>query len=312
VAAKGYKEVGEWPQGSWGRVPTLAPVTKTTALVNLIHIRIGLNLIHGPLGQNRVTQHHGWKGLYSKSMITVDSEQIWRWFWILWKVDLIRFPGSTWTTKMESGWSRGGRHKLCLSCSPNPACTMPLPFWSNPLFLSKTRVHMSPLSKYDEPELKSELTWWVSWRARARVIGPSGIIEIDTCVGVDVSLVAMSSSSVHHQWDGYAHHEDGPPTKAPGQESGNQEMDVELRPNYRLAPHVRGLRKYWTLGEWLPRNSWKGGIHKQQQQQQQQQQQWVSSIGRRQGWNQSRPSYQGGGNNNFNSNQPSLKDPVLG
>jgi hypothetical protein len=26
------------------------------------------------------------------------------------------------------------------------------------LFLSKTRVHMSPLSKYDEPELKSELT----------------------------------------------------------------------------------------------------------------------------------------------------------
>jgi hypothetical protein len=28
----------------------------------------------------------------------------------------------------------------------------------NPLFLSKTRVHVSPFSKYDEPELKSELT----------------------------------------------------------------------------------------------------------------------------------------------------------
>jgi hypothetical protein len=34
-----------------------------------------------------------------------------------------------------------------------------------------------------------------------------------------------------------------------------------------------------------------------------------------QGWNQSRPQYQGGANNhnlNYNSNQPSLKDLVLG
>jgi hypothetical protein len=182
AAAKGYNEVGEQPQGCWGCVLTLGRVW------------IGLNLIHSPLGQNRVTQHRGWKGLYSKSTIAVDSEQIWSWFWIPWKVYLISFPRSTWMTKTESGWNCGGRHKSCLSCSPNPACAIPLPFWSNPLFLSKTRVHMSPLSKYDELELRSELTWWVSRQARARVIGPSGVGEVDTGVGVDVSLVAMSSS----------------------------------------------------------------------------------------------------------------------
>jgi hypothetical protein len=174
--------VGEWPQGCWGRVPTLG------------RIRLGLNLIHGPLGQIKVTQHHGWKRLCSKFRIAVDSEQIWRWFRIRWKVDVISFPESTRPTKTESGWSHGGRHKSCLSCSPNPACAMPLPFWSNPLFLSKTRVHMSPFSKYDESELKSELTWWVSRRARARVIGPRGVVEVDTGIGVDVLLVAMFSS----------------------------------------------------------------------------------------------------------------------
>jgi hypothetical protein len=47
MAAKGYKEVEERPQGCWARVPTLG------------RIRLGLNLIHGPLGQIRVTQHHG-------------------------------------------------------------------------------------------------------------------------------------------------------------------------------------------------------------------------------------------------------------
>jgi hypothetical protein len=151
-----------------------------------------------PLGQIRVTQHRGWKGFGSKLRIAVDSEQIWRWLWIHWKLDLISFPGSIWTTKTESGWSHGGHYKSCLFCSPNPACAMPLPFWSNPLFLSKTRVHVSPLSKYDEPELKSELTWWVSWRARARVIGPRGVVEVDTGVGVDVSLVAMFSSHPIH------------------------------------------------------------------------------------------------------------------
>jgi hypothetical protein len=47
MAAKGYKEVEEQPQGCWGRVPTLG------------RIRLGLNLIHGPLGQIRVMQHRG-------------------------------------------------------------------------------------------------------------------------------------------------------------------------------------------------------------------------------------------------------------
>jgi hypothetical protein len=56
-------------------------------------------------------------------------------------------------------------------------------------------VHVSPFSKYDEPKLKSELTLWVSRRARARVIGPRGVVEVDTGVGLDVSLVAMSSST---------------------------------------------------------------------------------------------------------------------
>jgi hypothetical protein len=32
-------------------------------------------------------------------------------------------------------------------------------------------------------------------RARERVIGPSGVVEVDTGVGVDVSLVVMSSSA---------------------------------------------------------------------------------------------------------------------
>jgi hypothetical protein len=47
MVAKGYKEVGELPQGCWGHVPTLR------------HVRIRLNLIHSPLGQNRVMQHRG-------------------------------------------------------------------------------------------------------------------------------------------------------------------------------------------------------------------------------------------------------------
>jgi hypothetical protein len=89
MAAKGYKEVGEWPQGRWGHVPTLG------------RVRIGFNLIHSPLGQNRVTQHRGWKGLCTKSTIAVDSEQVWRWFQVLWKVDLISFSGNTWTSKQS-------------------------------------------------------------------------------------------------------------------------------------------------------------------------------------------------------------------
>jgi hypothetical protein len=49
TVAKSYKEVEERPQGCGGRIPTLG------------RVRIGLNLIFGPLGQNRVTQHRGLK-----------------------------------------------------------------------------------------------------------------------------------------------------------------------------------------------------------------------------------------------------------
>ena len=45
-----------------------------------------------------------------------------------------------------------------LSWSPNSASANPCPFRSSPWFLTKTRVHASPWSKYDGQELKSELT----------------------------------------------------------------------------------------------------------------------------------------------------------
>ena len=106
------------------------------------------------------------------------------------KVDLISFPCCAWTFQSEPASDRGDRHKLVFFCSPNPACSNPFPFRSSPWFLSKTRVHGSPWSKYDGHELKSVITWWLSWRARARVMGP----EIGTCIGIDASVVWMSSS----------------------------------------------------------------------------------------------------------------------
>ena len=109
------------------------------------------------------------------------------------KVDLISFPCCAWTFQSEPASDRGDRHKLVFFCSPNPACSNPFPFRSSPWFLSKTRVHGSPWSKYDGHELKSVITWWLSWRARARVMGP----EIGTCIGIDASVVWMSSSAGH-------------------------------------------------------------------------------------------------------------------
>jgi hypothetical protein len=106
------------------------------------------------------------------------------------KVDLIRFPCCAWTFQSEPAFDSGDRHKLVFFCSPNPTCSNYFPFRSSPWFLSKTRVHGSPWSKYDGHELKSVITWWLSWRARARVMGP----EIVTCIGIDVSVVWMSSS----------------------------------------------------------------------------------------------------------------------
>jgi hypothetical protein len=56
--------MGGRPQGYWGRAATLGCVPN------------GPNLIHDPLGQNRVTQHHGQKCLGKETMITAASEQI--------------------------------------------------------------------------------------------------------------------------------------------------------------------------------------------------------------------------------------------
>jgi len=121
---------------------------------------------------------------------TVDaaSEQVWVWCQIHMKVDFISFPTSPESPQSDSVCNRGDRRKLKVCCSPNPAYASPFPFRSSPWFLIKTRVHVSPRSKQDGQELKKELTWWLTFRARARVIGPA-------VVGVDVWSVLMSSSS---------------------------------------------------------------------------------------------------------------------
>jgi hypothetical protein len=129
------------------------------------------------------------KSLGIKIVTAEESDKIYPWGWICWKVDLICFPKSARTSQSESVWSRGIHHKLVLSCSPNPAGANPPPFWSSPSFLSKTRVHASPLSKYDGQEFKNELIWWLSWQARAWVIGPSG-------AGDGVGVVLMCSSKM--------------------------------------------------------------------------------------------------------------------
>jgi hypothetical protein len=152
------------------------------------------NLIHGLSAQNKVTQHRWQKSFGTKIVTAEESNKIYPWGWIRWKLDLISFPKSARTSQSESVWSRI-HHKLVLSCSPNPVGANPLPFWSSPSFLSKTRVHASPLSKYDGQEFKNELTWWLSWGARARVIGPSGA-GAGVGVGVGVGVVLMSSSDI--------------------------------------------------------------------------------------------------------------------
>ena len=49
AVAKGLKYMEGHTKGCWGRPPTLGRVLS------------GLNLIHGPLGQNKMMQHHGQK-----------------------------------------------------------------------------------------------------------------------------------------------------------------------------------------------------------------------------------------------------------
>jgi len=55
------------------------------------------------------------KGIRSKTMIAADSEMIWGWGWIYWKVDFIMFLPNTWTSQLDSVWSHGGHHKLVLA-----------------------------------------------------------------------------------------------------------------------------------------------------------------------------------------------------
>jgi hypothetical protein len=106
------------------------------------------------------------------------------------KVDFISFPTSPESPQSDSVCNRGDRRKLEVCCNPNLAYASPFPFRSSPWFLMKTRVHVSPRSKQDGQELKKELTWWLTFRARARVIGPA-VVGVD---GVDVWSVLMSSS----------------------------------------------------------------------------------------------------------------------
>jgi hypothetical protein len=65
TAARFYR-CGWLTSGRLGRAPTLGCV------------QIGLNMIHGPMGQNKVSQHR-WqrKDLCTKMMIVVGSDVIW-------------------------------------------------------------------------------------------------------------------------------------------------------------------------------------------------------------------------------------------
>ena len=81
----------------------------------------------------------------------------------------------------ESVCDRGDHHKLELSWSPNPAYANPFPFQSSPRFLTKTRVHMSPWSKFDGQELKSE-----------RIVGVDVLV---TCTYLAPTLTASLNGS---------------------------------------------------------------------------------------------------------------------
>ena len=83
AVAKGYKNMGGRPKVCWGCAPTLGRVHN------------GLNLMHGPLGRNKMTQHRGQKTFRYKiddcgrlqTDMDMRSDP--------WKVDLISFPQST-------------------------------------------------------------------------------------------------------------------------------------------------------------------------------------------------------------------------
>jgi hypothetical protein len=63
TVARFYK-CGRMTSRRLGHAPTLG------------RVRIGLNIIHGPMGQNKVSQYH-WQKKVTKIMIVVGSDMIW-------------------------------------------------------------------------------------------------------------------------------------------------------------------------------------------------------------------------------------------
>jgi hypothetical protein len=63
MVARFYR-CGRMTSGRLGHAPTLGC------------IRIGLNMIHSPMGQNKVSQHHGQKKVSALVMIVTGSDMI--------------------------------------------------------------------------------------------------------------------------------------------------------------------------------------------------------------------------------------------
>jgi hypothetical protein len=104
------------------------------------HVRIGLNMIHGPMGQNKVSLHRWQKKCVCTKMIwTLGLMHI--------KVDSRIFPESICMPESEFILGRGGRHKLLLFWNPNVTGANVTPFPSCPSFLSNKTEHTFPLSK---------------------------------------------------------------------------------------------------------------------------------------------------------------------
>ena len=181
VAVGGYKYKGGQPEEFRCRPLTLRCAVK------------GISWIHSPLGQNRVARYRGMKNPSVRKQPGYSGLQTYV------QTSDRQHGYSRYTfgySGVSSEWSLDCCHKLVLSYYPNLAHTNLLPFLSSLSFLSTTKVWVFPLSKYNGQELKNELTWWLSLRAQARVIGPTGgdVAATGVGVGVDVSLMLRSSS----------------------------------------------------------------------------------------------------------------------
>jgi hypothetical protein len=117
-------------------------------------------------------------------MIVPGFDIIWTWGLMYMNVDSRTFPKSICTPESKSirGW--GGHDKLLLFLNPNVTDANATPFPSSPSFLSNKIEHTFQARKKD--------TWLFNWCAQAWVIRP----KIWLCVGVDVSLVLMSTSKI--------------------------------------------------------------------------------------------------------------------